>query len=289
MIQENFEYLSDNVMKFAGFPEELKPDLKKAMETGAKEFSLEHSTKYGEDEVRAVLNFSKSKETDMYFFNNYDLYLKKNGQENEMKQTFYINKGGSITMKEGYNLMEGRGVNKNFLSKDPMMEDGKPVLNDQGKEMHDVYNVWVQLDFKHTETNGSFKQNRFSTNYGFDIEKAVLKLPLKENGNDQYRDNVIESLKKGNRQAVTFVDGEKETKRFIEAHPQFRTIKVYDEKQNRISVANQQNTEKGQAKDRAQKQNENSSMKTTRQSAGTTEDEGPDMPAKKKKRQAKVS
>lgn len=218
MNQKNLEYLTDQV-KYTGFGEGLSNDLKQKVEKGSEEFKLQHSTKYGNDTVEATLNFSKSKQSDMFFFNSYNLSLQKEGSTEKLDQTFYINKGNNITLKEAYNLMEGRAVNKD-------------LTNREGEK----YNAWVQLDFKHSDENGNFRLKKFSENYGYDLEAALSKHPIKELQRDDFKDSLLDSLKKGNVQSVTFqVDG-KEQKYSVEANPQFKTVNLYDSDMQRIGT-----------------------------------------------------
>ncbi|MCF0049277.1 hypothetical protein LXM25_04355 [Dyadobacter sp. LJ53] len=70
--------------------------------------------------------------------------------------------------------------------------------------------------------------------YGFELEKVLSKLPIKELGNEQDKTRLIESLQKGNRQAVTFSENGTEQRRYIEANPQFKSVTVYDENAKRI-------------------------------------------------------
>ncbi len=127
---------------------------------------------YGTDKVSATLHFKKSPESDMFFFNKYDLELKKDIQQDALKQTFYPDKG--ITLKEGYNMLDGRAVHKTLNTK----EDEK-------------YTAWLQLDFKNTTESGNYKINQHHQNYGFDLEKALSKYPIKELNNDQHKANLM--------------------------------------------------------------------------------------------------
>lgn len=49
------------------------------------------------------------------------------------------------------------------------------------------------------------------------------------------KESLLGSLKKGNIQSVTFVASGEEKRRFVEANPQFKTIRVYDESMLRIN------------------------------------------------------
>jgi hypothetical protein len=218
MNQKNLEYLKDQ-LKYTGFGETFDTELKEKMMQGEKEFKLIRDGVYGSDAVNTVLNFKKSDQTDMYFFNSYHVNLQKENSKEALEQTFYINgNGGNITLKEAYNLMEGRSVNKDLKNKDGQL-----------------YNSWINIDFKKTDDIGNFKLNHYHQNYGYDLEASVAKHSIKELETPKYKEDLLNSLKKGNLQSVTFVVGGVESKMYIEANPQFKTVKVYDENMMRIN------------------------------------------------------
>ncbi len=265
MNQKNFEYLRDQV-KYTGFGEGLENDLKQKIQEGTSEFKLQHQTLYGKDSVTATLNFSQSKQSDMYFFNSYQVSLQKENSTETMDQTFYINKGNNITLKEAYNLMEGRSVNKDLTNKEGQ-----------------VYNAWVQMDFKQSDDNGNFKLKHYHENYGYDLEAVLSKHPIKELGNEEYKSNLMDSLKKGNLQSATFQLNGAEQKQYIEANPQFKTINIYDSSMQRVDNRH--------AKKEQQSQGENESVKqgSKKEKQTPAEDDGPEIPKaanKRKKRQS---
>lgn len=218
MNQKNFDYLKDQV-KFTGFGEGLENELKEKMQRKTPEFTINHTTKFGNDTIASALHFKKSEQNDMYFFNSYQVNHKKENDSEKMEQTFYINKGNNMTLKEAYNLVNGRSVNKDLTTKDGHL-----------------YNAWIQLDFKQTENNGNYKMKQFHQNYGFDLEKELTKHPIKELGNKLEKNRLLESLQKGNRQTVSLINNGIEQKSFIEANPQFKTINVYDSNMERVSL-----------------------------------------------------
>lgn len=241
MNEKNFDYLKDQVM-YTGFGEALEGELRQNMEQLKPEFKLQHDAFYGEDSrLSAELSFRKSEQSDLYFFNSYKVNLQKEGTEESLEQTFYINKGNNITLKEAYNLMEGRSVNKNLTNK-------------EGEE----YNVWLQIDFKNTDTRGNFILNHYHENYGFNLEVALNKHPIKELDNSKYKDDLINSLKKGNVQSATFIKDGTEVKQFIEANPQFKTVTIYDSSHNRLDSRHSKKEEESQ-------KNSNSKTKDTKQ------------------------
>ncbi|KIO54335.1 hypothetical protein [Flavobacterium hibernum] len=261
MNEKNFEYLRDQI-KYTGFGEALESQLKEKMQKEEPNFTLTHNAQYGNDTAAATLNFNKSKESDLYFFNSYKVELQKENSKENLEQTFYINKGSNITMKEAYNLMEGRSVNKDLTNKEG-----------------EIYNSWVQIDFKQTETNGNFKLNHYHQNYGYDLEATLSKHPIKELETPKYKEDLINSLKKGNLQSATFQKEGNEIKQYIEASPQFKTINVYDSNLQRID--NRKSTEEKQSE--TQQTSEKQGSKKQNQS---TDDDGPEVPkeAKKKKK-----
>ncbi|UBM58713.1 hypothetical protein LAG90_18090 [Marinilongibacter aquaticus] len=240
---ENFEYLRDQI-KYAGFGESLEEKLKSSIENGHAEFKLEHTARFGNGRLDSELNFSRSKQSDMYFFNSYRACLQRDGRQETLEQIFYINKANNITLKEAYNLMSGRSVNKT-------------LSNREGQ----LYNAWVQLDFKQVTESGNFKLKQFHENYGYSLEDALAKHPIKELGVPEYRANLIESLKKGNLQSVTFRNNGTEEKFHIEANPRFKTVNIYDggmkrlDNRKHMSQSGSPAQEQGEKKQKAQKEN----------------------------------
>src|SRR3546814_11639054 len=97
----------------------------------------------GNDKLDAELHFSKSDEKDLYFFNKYDLSLKKEGESTEMKQSFLVSpKHTTYTAKEAYNLMSGRAVNKKMSAMQKVSDEGGSRLKPTGNK----FTAWVQLD-----------------------------------------------------------------------------------------------------------------------------------------------
>jgi hypothetical protein len=217
MNQKNLEYLKDQI-KFTGFGEGMENALKEKMQKGETEFMLNHNVKYGTDFVSGTLNFKKSDQSDMYFFNSYKITLEKEQSKEALTQTFYINKDNNITAKEAYNLMEGRAVNKDLKNKEG-----------------EIYNAWLKMDFKEADDKGNFKLNHYHQNYGYDLESSLAKHPIKELENEKYKDDLINSLKKGNIQSVTFIIDGIDKKQYVEANPHFKTVNVYDGGMQRIN------------------------------------------------------
>lgn len=261
MNMTNLEYLQDQV-KYTGFGDQLKEKLQEAIEKGSAEFKLDFQTKFGSETIDAELSFSRSKSTDMYFFNSYKAEIQKEGSDEKLSQTFYINdfnnRENNIYLKEAFNLMNGRSVNKDLVTKEG-----------------ESYNAWLQMDFKQSNEHGNFKIKHYHENYGYDLEEALSKHAIKELANDQYKSNLLESLKKGNLQSVTFQKDGGEVKKFIEASPQFKSVNIYDSNMKREGQRQSKGEKEGQDANQSQRNSE-------RQSAA--DDDGPQVPEQKKRR-----
>jgi hypothetical protein len=264
MNEKNFEYLKDQV-KYTGFGETLEGELKEKMQKEEPDFTLNHTAKYGNDTAIATLNFKKSDQSDMYFFNSYKVELQKENSKEALEQTFYINKGSNITMKEAYNLMEGRSVNKDLTNK-------------EGEK----YNSWLQIDFKQTDTSGNFKINQYHQNYGYDLEATLSKHPIKELETPKYKEDLMDSMKKGNLQSATFLKDGNEIKQYIEASPQFKTINVYDSNMLRIDNRHSKDEKQSETQHASEKQG----SKRQNQSA---DDDGPEVPKEAKRKRKSQS
>lgn len=279
MQEKNLDYLK-NQIKYTGFGERLEAKLKENMQKGETAFSLEHSSLMGKDLATATLHFRKSNETDNYFFNRYDLSVKQDGQKEALKQTFHIGYDNNITLKEGYNLMSGRAVHKEMAQLVDTGENGNKRLEAKGEK----YNTWLQMDFKQSDTNGNYKIKQFHQNYGFNLEEALSKHPIKELGNEQDKKALMDSLQKGNRQSVTFVIGDKEEKRYIEASPQFKSINQYDANMQRTGWKRSQGEKEGEGQKQGDRQHASMENGKKQQSVKNADDEGPGKKAGRSKR-----
>jgi len=171
-------------------------------------------TEINKKPVEADLHFKKSETTDMYFFNRYDVRVKNaEDQSKNLQQTFYINKGQGVTLKESYNLLEGRSVHKNLTDKDG-----------------EKYKAWVQLDLTAKDDKGNYKRQQYHENYGYNVNEVLAKYPIKELLDPKQKEDLVNSLQKGNVQMVTFVKEGKSEKLYLEADPKYKDVKVYDSK-----------------------------------------------------------
>ncbi len=219
MNEKNYEYLADQLKK-TGFGETLNNEIREKMMQQTPEFTINLQTTFGKDDVRATLHFKRSEQSDMVFFNKYHLQLKKENDEKGLQQAFYVNKGNTITLKEGYNLLDGRAVYKTLTN-----------------QQNEKYNAWLKLDLNKPSESGNYKMQYYHQNYGFDLEKTLAKYPIQELSNEKFKESLIKSLQKGNLQSATFLINGKEEKMYITPNLSFQSLNAYDSKMKKVSLS----------------------------------------------------
>ena len=154
---------------------------------------------------------------------------------------------------------------------------GRSVNKDLTNKEGQLYNAWLQMDFKQSDDNGNFKIQQYHQNYGYDLEATLSKHPIKELENETYKSNLIDSLKKGNLQSATFQNEGSEQKQYIEANPRFKTINIYDSNMQRVDNRQSKTEKQSEAQSRSAKQEHKGQQQPIA-------DEAPDIPKAKKKR-----
>ena len=241
---KNLEFLKEG-LKYLGFGEKLNADLENKIKEQPAEFKLSMVGEFNKGDTKEKVNYSldfrKSDQTDMYFFNRYQATLKNDDPSKEATQTFYITKNAGITAKEAYNLLSGRAVNKDLNNK-----EGQP------------YNAWLQLDFQEKDKNDNYKVKQYHAGYGYDLEMVMAKYPIKEQLNAEEKTKLMKSLEKGNLTQVTFAREGGEDKMYIAANPQYKNLDLYNSKMEKqfqgIEKKEKQDTDKSKEKKETVKQ-----------------------------------
>ncbi len=261
--QDNFDYLAKQIT-FTGFNTVDPRELETKMKADKEEFSIDVHTMAGKDKLDVQLNFGKAKnpstirDNDYYFFNSYDVKLTKEGAEQALNQSFKVSYGNSYTLREAYNMMEGRSVNKDFIS-----------VNWDNRDEDKTINAWAYLNVKNTRDDGKGFEIRKAFN--FDLEKALNQFPIKDFDIPNVKHTIMDNLQKGNYQQVKFVVEGKEEKRFIEAAPRYNSVNIYDENMVRQYLvapkekvqSKDQQLDKGQQKSEAQSEKQSEQKKVT--------------------------
>lgn len=250
---------------YGGFKDIItKDELIENIKEGLPEFSKEFSVAYGNDQVPGKMNFQRSEKGD-YFFNNFDLTLNKENGES-VSRNFKNNYGNSYTLKEAYNMLDGRSVFKEFLpmqKKDEVTGKPLPFERDESGKLK-TYTAWSYLDRSEKDTNGNFLIKK---TFNFDLEKALSKENIQEMDFQQSKSNLVNSLERGNLQIVNYkTDGEEFDKKYISANPRFGGINRFDEHLNperlkehsNVAVTNQnQDLSQDNKNEKSQKEDSN--------------------------------
>lgn len=146
-----------------------------------------------------------------YQLDGYKTVLANESKPGERRHQFFnMQQGHEVNSIESYNLLSGRSVQ--------------------------VANTWMQLDFNDKDPKGNYRIKQFHSNYGYDLEKVLQQLPLKELDNKEEENKLREALKNGSRISVSFIKDGNEQHFYIEANPQFKSINIYDEHSRKITL-----------------------------------------------------
>src|SRR5690606_7414813 len=166
----------------------------------------------------------------------------KDKQEDNSKKSSQSLANSGNAIKKIEKLTAKNSPDKENLAFKIYNESGNKLLfkfDNSGKEV-DIEpdkrkeNIWIKLDFENQNSKGNHQFKKFYPNYGFDLDKALHTLPIAEMKEEQQRDRLLGSLKRGNLQLVN-LDGE-DTKEsiYIAANPQFKKLDVFDKEMREV-------------------------------------------------------
>lgn len=222
LAMSNLEFIKSQ-MTYLGFGDKTITDaFDKAVDQGHERFSLtfkpQTETLAG-NKARFELNFNKSGQSDMYFFNNFKTTLFDKSDDPLRSQNFHTNLSKGVTAKESINLLEGRSV--------------KTVLNYNGQDSK----VFAKLNFEETNKNGNFKYKTFNENYGVDVKDIVAKAAEKSGLkiDNATLDNFVKSLEKGNLVKSNFLLDTKEISGYVALNPEFKNLDHFNNDVKKIN------------------------------------------------------
>ena len=229
---ENYNYLATQ-LQFKGFPETLNEGLKQKMQENPNAFVLTLEQKTNKEEANATLFFKKGEESDKYFFNSYHLNLKTENNPEGISQTFYIDnkkrQEGQENHKKDFTLKEA----VNLLTKAENKDEQRFVYGRWAKRNGELYNAWKGINFNELDKNGNHEFLTFHDNYGFNLEKSLKSLPIREA--DKSSQELIKGLQKGNLQQAKTEDGQTI---YLSAFPPARKINTYDKDMILVNTMN---------------------------------------------------
>jgi len=122
-------------------------------------------------------------------------------------QLFYSGDIPFFSIKEIFNLLQGRAVYKSYTSSSENLR------------------FWFQLDFSRTDALGNYKFLRYGDTYN--LEAILSKYPIRELRKQELKTVILLSLKKGNIHPVTLIRESKSEEKFICASPATKSIKIF--------------------------------------------------------------
>jgi hypothetical protein len=191
------------------------------MKQGNREFSLPVSYQVSEHEkMELQLNFKKD-DLGKYHFENYKATLHSNLEKGKPRQhTFNATSDETYKVETAYNLLAGRAV------------------REQGA------NSWKQLDLNDKDGEGNLRVRHFGGNYGFDLENALMALPVK----DADLELLSKQLAGGDKIPLMLEINNRAVPMEISAHPLKKEIAIYDSTGSKVTLDELRNNNASQSK-----------------------------------------
>lgn len=240
-MEENSQALHQQVQR-AGFPD-LSSKIDEQIKQGQQQFSIPVSY-YLNDKERLdhQLSFVKD-QSGLYQLEGYKTTIYNESKPDEKRQHYFnIRNGYEMNNNEAYNLLAGRCIQHN--------------------------GTWMQLDFNDKDPHGNYRVKQFHSDYGYDLEKVLQQLPLKELLNKSTATELQAALKNGNRVSISFIKDGNEQRFYIEASPQFKSVNIYDEHSRKITLHTALGNKTVEAMKVAHKANEQQQNHTKKNSIG---------------------
>ena len=185
---DNLKFLNER-LKYLGFKENtlLNQQLKERIMEELPAFEL-YTDEYFDHVTRleAKLFFYKIDKKEVYVFDKYEatLYYEQDPGK-EKKQAFRIIRGKGVTLKQAFNLLQGRSAYIDHV------------------DFYEVaYETWANLDFEERDAWGNFKLIEYR--HGYDLEKVLEMYPIRELQTKETKKSLIDALQRGNLHQVTF-------------------------------------------------------------------------------------
>lgn len=238
MNENNVEYLK-KTLENLGFGTKLNEVLETAIHREIPTFSLGITTQMrpaeskdpGSDRTENLnfkINFNRSKESDVYFLNDYQVKLTRKNDPIVREQTFDLARDHRITTVQAYKLLSGLSLEKEVFLKTNTGE--MEQVNPQPQKTP----VWLKLNLDVTDAYGNHPLRVFRPEYGYDLVKTLAKFPIKDIQSPDKLQNVLNTLRAGNYYHTDFMIGKKAVPVLIAANPQMKTLDIYDKNMNEI-------------------------------------------------------
>ncbi len=210
MTNEEKDKLERNVA-FHGFSARTVAEVMMYVDGNEKKFSVPEKGKIDSIDYRATLNFNRSEKNGQVYFNDFILTLPARDGRKPFSQSFPIKYRADFTLREAFNLMNGRYVSKEML-------DGEEKLS----------KPWVRMAFSMVNDDLNHPIVAVSAADGFNLMKELEKFPIANFNANSNGAEAVKALERGNRHpAVLELNGTSELFSFT-ANPETGGLDVYD-------------------------------------------------------------
>jgi len=201
----------------AGFSQ-VYPKLEKQLQNGQQQFSIPVSQYLaGSQKMDYNLSFSRDQQG-QYRFEHYKATLSREGKPSQTRSQVFGSQD-AVNAMQARNLLEGRAIYKENNALSGSQQPG-----------------WLKLDFNDKDPSGNHKLKEFPQHYGFDLEKVLKQLPIEKTALEN-QPHLLQSLKDGNREQITFNSQGRQYRISLEANPQFKTVDLFDENSKKVSLS----------------------------------------------------
>jgi len=225
MNEQNLDYLKKS-LDYLGFGTKLNDVLESAVSRGLPAFTLGVTQSYtsaqtkknpalGSDQVKFMLNFNRSRQSDMYFLNDYEVTLNKAGSALPVRQVFDLERDNRITALQAYKLLSGNSLERDVYTKT------------ENSEIPEKKKVWFKLNLDVQDAYGNHPLKKFYPEFKFELSDAIDKYPFKSM-TEQGKDNMMKMLRSGHMAPAEMMVGKKAVSVLVTANPQFKGLDVYD-------------------------------------------------------------
>lgn len=256
MNENNLEYLR-KTLDGLGFGTKLNDVLETAIRREMPKFSLGITSQRRPldakdpaaprtDHLSFSINFNRSRDSDMYFLNSYDVTLRQANSPVPRSQNFDLARDHRITALQAHKLLSGLSLEKEvFLrSRDEAQQQGAPS---------EKIPIWFRLNLDITDAYGNHPLRTFRPEYGYDLAEALAKYPLKGLDTPEKMQEAQTVLRNGNYFHTELTIGKKNVPVAIAANAQIKTIDIYD--RNMVEIRDETIfPERAKAKQEAAKQ-----------------------------------
>jgi hypothetical protein len=185
-------------------------ELKQLITPQLLKFEIETVILYDDCKMEIKLCFTRSLNSDVYSFSKLDCFLRYGVDTLEDRAQSFYRIHFIPTIKEAYNLLQGRAVNKD-------------VKSPSGEK----YNAWIELNFYEKDLHGNHKLYYYRSKNRYDLAKTLELYPIREILDEEFKASLVIALKAGDSCLVTLDRSRKSERVCIEANPRLKTINIY--------------------------------------------------------------